>query len=97
MSDNFVNKNIRVRPTSAYVANEETSSRMSHGSPHRDDEHFKFDQMVNIEMEEQRNLIKEKLKDKVGRGVSVRTKKHCGRRKPRRRTRRNEEDIKILI
>lgn len=44
MSDNFVNKNIRVRPTSAYVANEETSSRMSHGSPaHREDEHFKFD------------------------------------------------------
>lgn len=67
MSDNFVNKNIRVRPTSAYVANEETSSRMSHGSPaHREDEHFKFDQMVNMEMEEQRNLIKEKLKDKVG-------------------------------
>ena len=43
MSDNFVNKNIRVRPTSAYVAADETSSRMSHGSPHRDDEHFKFD------------------------------------------------------
>lgn len=66
MSDNFVNKNIRVRPVSAYVSAEETSSRMSHGSPVREDEHTKFDQMVNMEMEEQRTLIKQSLKEKVG-------------------------------
>ena len=39
---------------------------MSHGSPVREDEHTKFDQMVNMEMEEQRTLIKQSLKEKVG-------------------------------
>ena len=64
MSDSFIQKNIRVRPTSAVAMAEETSSRVSHGqSPHRgEDEHEKFNQMVNMEMEEQRVQIKERLK-----------------------------------
>ena len=41
MSDSFIQKNIRVRPTSAVAMADETSSRVSHGqSPHRgEDEH----------------------------------------------------------
>lgn len=41
MSDIFIQKNIRVRPSSAMAMADETSSRVSHGqSPHRvEDEH----------------------------------------------------------
>lgn len=69
MFDDFVNKNIRVRPASAKEERREQSRAGLSSGELTDEEGMgdNYNKMADLEMEEQRQIIKQKLHENVRR------------------------------